>query len=578
MTSSFGTPSRFRIAILALLLTAFLGLVAARLYSIQIIRHHDLGTRATGQYRRHIPVATKRGTIYDRRGRALAISLDAASVFAHPGLIERPRATASRLAQVLKLPVREIEGKLRSDRPFVWIQRKVDPERVEALVKLNLQGVGLVPEGKRYYPKKNLAAHLIGFVGVDDRGLEGVELEYDRLLTGGSRSFVGRVDALRRIVFREAEESHAGSDLYLTIDEVIQHVAERHLTEAVRSSGAKAGTVVVMDPATGEILALANTPSYNPNTYWKYRPAVRRNRAVTDSYEPGSAFKLVLAAAALEEKLVSPNDLFYGEGGVIEVAGTKIRDHEKYGWMTFRDVVAYSSNVGAIKVGMKVGKALLYSYITSFGFGVATGVDLPGESRGLIRQPRHWSGLSLSALSIGHEVAATSMQLVTAVSAVANGGNLVRPHVVKAVRNAGDGIEEIRPLPVRRVISSETARTLTSILTEVVERGTGQAAALQGYRVAGKTATAQKFDQKIGRYSHTKVMASFVGYVPAEDPRLAILVLIDEPEGLAWGGSVAAPVFREIAQEVLGYLEIAPVHARDERVVQRSYETPSRVN
>ncbi len=578
MNSSLGNSPRVRIALLGLVLTAFLGLVATRLYLIQIVQHHDLGTRAEGQYERRIPVTARRGTIYDRHGRALAISLKAVSVFAHPGLVENPQASASRLARVLKLPAGEIRRKLQSDRSFVWIKRKVEPERAEALSKLDLAGVGLVPEGKRYYPKKNFAAHLIGFVGVDDKGLEGVELEYDRLLTTGSRSFLSQVDALRRVVFREAEASHAGSDLYLTIDEVIQHVAERELEAAVGRSEARAGTVIVMDPATGEILALANTPSYNPNAYGGYRPALRRNRALTDPYEPGSAFKLVLAAAALEEGLVKPNDLFYGEDGTIVVAGTRIRDHKRHGWMTFRDVVAYSSNVGAIKVGMKVGEPLYYTYITRFGFGVPTGVDLPGESRGLIRRPRDWSRLSLGALSIGYEISATPMQIISAMSAVANGGQLIRPYVLKAIRNPDESVEEIRPLPIRRVISPKTARTLTSIFTEVVKRGTGQTAALPGYRVAGKTGTAQKLDQKTGRYTRSKVVASFVGYVPAEDPRVAILVLIDEPARFAWGGSIAAPVFREIAKEVLSYLEVPPVTRRDERIARRPHEALTSVN
>ena len=271
---------------------------------------------------------------------------------------------------------------------------------------------------------------------------------------------------------------------------------------------------------------------------------------------------------------MGPGDLFHGEDGFIEVAGVKIRDHKKYGRMTFRDVVAFSSNVGAVKVGMKVGKNLFYTYITSFGFGLPTGVDLPGESPGLIRRPQQWSRLSIGALSIGHEISATPIQLITAVAAVANGGHLVRPHVVKAVRDPDGRIKEIRPFLVRRVISPETAQTLASMLTEVVQRGTGQAAAIPGTQVAGKTGTAQKFDQNTGRYSRTKVVASFIGFVPAEDPRLAILVLIDEPQRFTWGGSVAAPAFREIAREILNYLEISPLHARVDRVARRPYETP----
>lgn len=578
-SSSFERPRRGRIALLALVLITSLGVVAARLYSIQIIQHRDLGIRANGQYERLIPVTAKRGTIFDRHGRVLAISLDGASVFVHPGLVQDPRATASRLAKVLKIPAGAIRAKLKSDRPFVWVERKVDPDRAEGVSELDLPGVGLVPEGKRYYPKKTTAAHLIGFVGVDNRGLEGVELQYDSLLTGGPRSFLSsRVDALRRVVFREAEDSPAVSDLYLTVDEVIQHVAERKLEEAVRRSEARSGTVIVMDPLTGEILALANTPSYDPNEYGSFPLASRRNRALTDPYEPGSAFKTVLAAAALDEGVVRPADLFYGEDGIIEVAGTKIRDHKRHGWMTFRDVVAYSSNVGAIKVGMKVGKTRFYNYITSFGFGVPTGVDLPGENRGVIRRPPDWSGLSLSALSIGHEISTTPIQLLTAVSAVANGGHLVRPHVLKAVRHPDGSVEEIQPFLIREVISPETAQTLTSIFTEVVARGTGREAAVPGFPVAGKTGTAQKLDRQTGGYSPTKVIASFVGYVPANNPRLAILVVIDEPRGRAWGGTVAAPVFREIAQEVLSYLAIPPVVPLEERVARRPDEASSRVN
>jgi cell division protein FtsI (penicillin-binding protein 3) len=573
-----GTPPRLRIALLTLILTALLGVVTMRLYAIQIVRHRELGRRAEGQYERRIPLTARRGTIYDRSGRALVISRDAASVFVHPGLIEDPAATATRLARVLGLPAREIRAKLRTDQPFVWIQRQADAEVAEAVAKLNVPGVGLVPEGKRYYPKKYLASHLVGFVGVDERGLEGLELAYDHFLTGGARSFVSRVDARGRIVFRESGDARPGADLFLTIDEVIQHVAERELEAAVRRWGARAGTVVVMDPVTGEVLALANTPSFDPNAYASTPPALRRNRALTDPYEPGSAFKLVLAAAALEEGVVRPNDIFYGEEGVIEVAGVKIRDHERHGWMTFRDVMAYSSNVGAVKVGMKVGKERFYTYITGFGFGVPTGVDLPGESRGVVHRPRDWSGLSLSSLSIGHEVAVTPLQLTGAIGAVANGGYLVRPYVLRAVRHPDGRVEETRPVVIRRVISSATARSLTSMLAEAVERGTGQPAGLAGYRVAGKTGTAQKLDPVTGTYSRTKVVAFFAGFVPADDPRLAMVILIDEPQGFAWGGSVAAPVFRAIARESLQYLEVPPAAARVERVARVVDDASQRVN
>jgi cell division protein FtsI (penicillin-binding protein 3) len=560
--------------LLAFLLTAFLSVIASRLYTLQIAQHQEITARATQQYERRIPLATKRGTLYDRQGRELAVTVETSSVFAHPNLIQDPKGTASQLSHALHVSSAEIVERLRSGRPFVWIQRKVERGQAEKVAALKLPGVGLVPEGKRYYPKRELAAHLMGFVGIDDKGLEGIELQYDHLLSDGSRLLTSQVDALGRIVSRKEEKTESVSDLYLTIDEAIQHVAERELEKVVRRSEAKGGTVVVMDPKTGEILALANLPTYSPNDYANYPPALRRNRALTDPYEPGSAFKAILAAAALEEGVVKPADLFHGEDGVIEVAGVKIRDHEKYGWMTFRDVLAYSSNVGTIKVGLKVGKGLLYSYITNFGFGLPTGIDLPGESPGLIRRPRSWSQISISALSIGQEISVTPLQLITAFAAVANGGSLIRPYVVKAVRGPDQTLRQVAPFPVRKVISRETAKTLTSILQDVVGRGTGQEAAVPGYTVAGKTGTAQKTDNETGRYSHNKLVASFVGYVPAEEPRLVILVLVDEPRRFAWGGTGAAPAFREIAREALAYLKI-PRAPKEVQVARRPYEAPA---
>ncbi len=565
-------PPAHRILLLAFLLTAFLFLIASRLYTLQIAQHHEITARATRQYERRIPVASKRGTLYDRQGRELAVTVETFSVSAHPGLVQDLKGTASQLSQALQVPSKEIVERLQGGRPFVWIQRKVERGQAERVAALNLPGIGLVPEGKRYYPRRELAAHLLGFVGIDDKGLEGIELKYDHLLSGGSRFLTSHVDALGRIVFRKEERTGSPSDLYLTIDEVIQHVAERELEEAVRRSEAKGGTVVVMDPKTGEVLALANLPTYDPNDYASHPPALRRNRALTDPYEPGSAFKVILAAAALEEGIVKPADLFHGEDGVIEVAGVKIRDHEKYGWMTFRDVLAYSSNVGTIKVGLKVGRDLFYTYITNFGFGLPTGIDLPGEGPGLIRRPRSWSQISIGALSIGQEISVTPLQLITAVAAVANGGLLIRPYVVKAVRGPDRTLRQAAPFPIRRVISQETAKTLTSILQEVVGRGTGQEAAVPGYAVAGKTGTAQKMDKETGRYSHNKLVASFVGYVPAEDPRLTILVLVDEPRRFAWGATVAAPAFRGIAREALAYLKMTP---QEVQVARRSYEAPA---
>jgi len=407
-------------------------------------------------------------------------------------------------------------------------------------------------------------------VGLDDRGLEGLEHQYDELLGGQPQFVVGQQDALGRIVFRQEPGRQAPIfDLQLTIDEVLQYITERELGRAVERSRAKAGSAVVLDPRTGEILALANVPTYDPNQYRKVGSAVRRNRAVTDSFEPGSMFKVILLAGALEEGAVRPGDRLYGENGAIEVSGITIRDHEKHGWLTVQQIMAQSSNVGAIKIGQKLGKSLYYHYMSGFGFGTLTGLDLPGETPGLIRRPRAWSALSLASLSLGQEIAVTSVQMATAFAAVANGGYLVRPHVVRGL-SAQDGTlgRQVEPGVIRQVISPQTAQTMLTLLTAVVDEGTGKEAALEGYTVSGKTGTAQKLEPATGRYSHQKVVASFVGAVPAEAPRLVILVVIDEPEAFRWGGSIAAPVFREIAREAMHYLQVPPSPSRDMRLVR----------
>lgn len=550
---------RARVLILFFALASFLSLVLLRLFSLQIGQHQSLLEKASRQHRRLIPVVGRRGSIYDRHGRELAVSLVAASVFAQPREVRDPERVALKLSPLLNLPAQEIVRKLESDRTFVWLKRRIDPAEAERIAELHLEGIHLIPEAKRYYPKQELAAHILGFVGMDDKGLEGVEYYYDDLLGGRPRWVRSFKDGLRRTIFLEEGKASPAYDLYLTIDEVIQYLTARELERAVAKARAKGGTAIVMDPRTGEILALANFPSYDPNRYEEAPPLNRRNRAVVEVYEPGSAFKVIMAAAALEEGLVGPEDHFYGEMGAIQVGGITIRDHERYGWLTFREVIAHSSNVGAIKVGMKLGRSLYYSYISGFGFGNQTGIDLPGEAAGLIRRPQSWSPVSLGTLSIGYEIAVTPIQMLTAISAIANGGNLVKPLVAKAlVAPDGRVVREFRPLLLRRVISEETARVLTDLLKEVVTEGTGKLAAVEGYEVAGKTGTAQKPDPTTGRYSHRKLIASFVGFVPADDPRLAILVLIDEPQGEGWGGSVAAPAFREIAKGALKYLKVPP--------------------
>ena len=566
-----GPARRPRVVLVFVILAASLAGVLGRLFTLQIRDHRGLTEQAQRQYHRLVPLTSKRGAITDRNGRELAVSLQAPSVFVQPSAVADPQGAAAALALHLGVPRASVLEKLQADRPFVWIARRVEPARAEALARLNLKGIGLVAESRRFYPRQELAAHLLGFVGLDDRGLEGIEYHYDAVLGGKPRWVVAAQDALGRVVFRDEPQPSEREtfDLVLTIDEVIQYITERELERAVTRSRARGGTVLVMDPRTGEILALANWPTFNPNLYQQAPAAARRNRAAVDTFEPGSGFKVILAAAALEEGVVRPGERFYGEGGTITVGGgVTIRDHEPFGWLSFEEVLAHSSNVGAVKVGLRLGKTHYYHYISGFGFGSPTGVDLPGEAPGLIRRPQQWSSVSLGALSIGQEIAVSPLQLLTAFAAVANGGELVRPYVARALRRPdGAVVRTFDPLKLRRVISPQTARILASALQRVVREGTGKAAAVEGYAVMGKTGTAQKPDPATGRYSTHKVVASFVGAVPAEDPRLAILVVIDEPQVHAWGAAIAAPTFREIAREALKYLRVPPAPPAEQRVV-----------
>jgi cell division protein FtsI (penicillin-binding protein 3) len=436
----------------------------------------------------------------------------------------------------------------------------LEPEQGRKLERLTLDGVGVVMEGRRFYPKGPLLSHVLGFAGMDDRGLEGVELKYEAFLRGEKRVVILQRDALGRAVFPKGLNEKgvaAGHSVVLTIDEVIQYIAEKELDEAVNRSNAKSGTIIVTNPKTGAVLAMAVSPRFDPNTVGALSPDRWRNRALTDSYEPGSTMKVVLAAAALEEKVMSPGSMIFGEHGQMAVANTVIHDHEKSGWMTFAQMIQRSSNIGAAKVGMTLGDWRLYDYLKEFGFGDKSDIDLPGEASGLLRSPREWGRRSVASISMGQEIGVTPLQMVTAVGAIANGGLLMKPYVMSEVRNTKNlPVAQTKPQVRRRVISTDTARTLTHIMEGVVSSGTGGKAAIPGYRVAGKTGTAQKIDPRTGAYSSTLLVGSFVGFVPAEDPQLAMVVVIDEPHGEGWGGVVAAPVFRRVGEQVLNYLGI----------------------
>jgi cell division protein FtsI (penicillin-binding protein 3) len=554
---------------LAGLIIAF-AVVALRLVELHILKGPEFAQQARKQHFRMINVKAERGAVLDRKARILAIDLKAPSVYAIPPMIKSERDVSKRLASVLKISSQSMTERLEGSRHFVWLGRKVDPATAEVIQRLDIEGIGFVMESRRFYPKRTLLGQLLGFTGVDHQGMEGIEYSYDAVLRGQEGGIRFERDAAGRAVYPEGFDYVApsrGNDLILTVDEFLQHISERELDDVLTRAKAKAGTVIMMDPMTGEILALAIRPAFNPNTMPGSAQASKpispdrwRNRAITDVYEPGSIFKIVTAAAALQEAVVKPADVIDCEEGSLVVAGSRIRDPFPHGLLTFREVVAQSSNVGMVKVAMRLGDGVFYRYARAFGFGEKSGLDLRGEVPGILRDPSQWSKRSLATLSIGQEIAVTPIQMVTAVSAIANGGLLMTPFLVKEVRNPeGVVVERFSPQVRRRVLAPEVAQQMKEILEGVTRPGgTGDKAAIPGYTVAGKTGTAQKIDPSTRRYYSDRFVSSFVGFVPAKDPRLAILVVVEEPEGVSWGGSVAAPVFKTIAQEALDYLGVLP--------------------
>lgn len=557
--------TKIKIYLVLILFVIGFGVVWEKIYNIQILQHGKFLNLSNRQYYRTLSPMPVRGTIYDRTGRELAVSVEADSVYANPLEFEDLHKTANIISQTLKVDSSRLIREFNKERGFIWIKRKVTPEEAEAVESLNIKGIGFLKEGKRFYPKKELAGRMIGFVGIDNHGLSGVEHSYDEQLMINPGRLVIEKDAFgRSINFADDYEKsiEKGYDLKLTIDEVIQYITEKELGGQVSKYRAKGGTAIVMDPYTGEILAMADQPQFNPNSFSQYKEREWRNRGVTDSFEPGSTFKLILTAAAIEEKIANQNDIFFCENGEYEIGGTVIheaKDH-KYKLLTLKEIVGKSSNIGAIKVAQRLGAKNFYDYILKFGIGSKTNINLPGESAGKVRDIKEWSGVSLASISFGQEVSVTPLQLITAVSAIANGGILMKPYAIKAVEKDGMAADEFKPEVVRRVISEKTSRELSEILEYTVRYGTGQKAILEGYDVAGKTGTAQKANQDGKGYSKDKFISSFIGYVPSRNPRIAILVIIDEPEGVAWGGEVAAPVFREIAKQSLRYLKVPAVN------------------
>ncbi len=479
------------------------------------------------------------------------------SLYAVPNALKNKEMVINQLLPILGAERAYLQERLNRKKAFIWIGRKLTPEKSEAIKKLNIKGLGFVKETKRIYPNSYLASHIIGFSGMDNVGLEGVERDFNRYLAGTSGWAIFLRDArLKKLdIWEKMILPVDGLDLVLTIDEVIQYIAERELDKAFKNFHAKGASIVVMDPHTGRILAMASRPNYDLNSHSGVSKDSIRNRAICDLFEPGSVFKIVTASAALEEKKVTEEDTFFCENGSYKVAGRILHDHMPHGLLTFRQVIEESSNIGTVKVAQILGPDTIYRYLKAFGFGSKLGIDLSGEISGMIKPVRQWSKTSITAIPIGQEVGVTVLQLASAISVIANGGQLMKPYIIDSVRDSqGQIIKQNKPTLIRKVISVDTAMRIKKILTGVVEEGTGKLAKVSGFSAAGKTGTAQKLEAN-GSYSHNKFVASFIGFSPAEDPLLAIVVTVDEPHPVYFGGVVAAPVFQKVAGDAIRYLK-----------------------
>jgi cell division protein FtsI (penicillin-binding protein 3) len=533
------------------------------MFQLQVLKKEQLYKLAAQQQNVQIPLVPKRGTVYDTKGNELAVSIEVDSVYADARKVVDVEKTANELASILQIDRKELKQRLKNHRPFEWVQRKISSKEAERIKALQLPGLSFLKENRRFYPNSKLAAHLIGFVGLDSKGLEGVEFQYDALLNGenhvwtAARDALGREIAMGNVPF-EKEDHYR--NIVLTIDKPIQHITETELDRGVEKWGAKGGMAIAMDPLTGKILAMASYPTFNPNQFIQYRSKSWRNEAVSDVFEPGSLFKVFLAAAALEEQAVRPSDSFFCENGSYTVYDRTIHDHSKHGWLTFQQIIKFSSNIGASKVGEKMGRERFYRYISAFGFGEKTRINLPGEGKGIVHHPRYWPPVALDTISFGQGISVTGIQLVTALSAIANGGFLMKPYVVEKIMDEkGEVVQSFQPEIVRKIISEETAKKVTALLKATTEKGgTGEGAVPAGYEVAGKTGTAQKVDSLLGGYSEDRYTSGFMGFAPAEEPKLVLLVVIDEPQGNNYGGVVAAPIFKAIMEKALPYLNVIP--------------------
>ena len=569
MTPSNPNPGKnSRLYFLGAVLLFWCLAICARLIYLQVFRYGNFVKQAEHQQQRAIPLSAKRGVIYDRDGHELAMSVLVDSAFAVPGEVKDLPTAVSLITRITGADRNVVLADCRNHKTFCWVARKADDETIQRIKSLNLQGIHFQKEPRRFYPARDLAAQVVGSVGMEDVGQSGIEHEFDDELRGRAGKMFISVDARRQWFADIEKQPEPGENIVLTIDKNIQYIAEKELDQAIHDTQAIAGTVIVENPHTGEILALANRPTFNPNLRKQITPAALSDRAVSDVYEPGSTFKLVTISAALEEKVTNPDEVFDCQMGSIVYNGMRIRDSRPHGLLPVWGVLAESSDVGAIKIALRLGEDRFYKYIRAFGFGQQTGIELPGETRGLTKPVSRWSKVSIAAISMGQEIGISPIQLAGLISTFANDGVWVAPRIVAGMVEPQGNLQSVafHPGNSRRVISSFTAAEMRSMMQKVVLEGTGRKAVLEGYTSAGKTGTAQKVDPATGAYSKTKYVGSFAGFAPVNNPQIVVAVILDSAVGLHQGGQVSAPVFRRVAQQVLEYLHtphdlpLAPQH------------------
>jgi cell division protein FtsI (penicillin-binding protein 3) len=548
---------RLRWLVVWVLAVVWMAAVLARLTCVQLFCYSEYLAKAQRQQERIFEISPKRGTIYDRKGRELAVSLPMDSVFGDPAEITDVDMVGRLLSRVLNLPPEDIETKIREAHTPVRLARKLSPDVVQRTSDMNLNGVFFQKENRRVYPQRELAASVLGYVDIDEKGIGGIEQSLDKEIRGRPGTMMVMADGLRRWYDRRESAADPGASVVLSIDETIQYIAEKELATAVEQTHAKAGTVIVQDPNTGELLAVANWPTFDPNDAGSYPSEARADRAVSDAYEPGSTFKVITLTGAIENRVASPSELVDCQMGSILVAGRLIHDWHPFGILTVTGILANSSDVGAIKVALRLGAPKFYEVARAFGIGQDTRIDLPGENRGLLRPVENWSPSSIGSLAMGQEVSVTPIQIVSAISAIANGGTLYHPRVVHEIRDSESGAELPHPdADPQEATDPPTAATMREMMEDVMMEGTGKHSQLDGYTSGGKSGTAQKIDPATGRYSATQYNASFVGFAPVNNPAITILVVLDSPVGPHHGGQVGGPVFKRVAEQVLAYLGV----------------------